>query len=275
MVEQGLDPFACRVGTFLRAHHSPIDGTLQPYSISVPERFLQGGALPLLVQLHGHGWYRPFQGHPAPSLAAAVVLSPHGRGSTDYMHLGEADVLMAIEDVCRNYRIDRDHVYAMGSSMGGTGSWHLAVRYPDLFAGIGPCAANADHHVWETLWGWKVRTSGPFKQLKRFLADSLSPITFAENLLNVPVFCIHGEADEVVPVQHARRMVERVREIGGEVVYRELPGGDHGWRPREVANEQLVWLGQKTRVAFPKRVRYKTHRRRYAGAYWVRIEDFL
>ena len=272
-VEDGLDPFAGRTGTFLRGHASPIDGTLQPYSISVPKRYASAPSVPLLIDLHGHGWYRPFQGHPAPSLPGAIVLSPHGRGSTDYMHLGEHDVLMALEDVRRNYRIDADHVYVAGGSMGGTGSWHLGVRYPDLFAGIGPVAGNADHHVWEALWGWQRRTSGPFAGLKRFLADGLSPITFAENLLNVPVFCIHGEADDVVPVQHARNMVERVKAAGGEVVYHEVPEGGHGDVPGELLNQRLLWLGHKQRKAFPLHVRYKTNRRRYAGAYWVRILD--
>ena len=273
-IEAGVDPFAGRSGTFLRGHCSPIDGTLQPYSISVPQVYAQARPIPLLMDLHGHGWYRPFQGHPAGSLPGAIVLSPHGRGSTDYMYLGEQDVLMALEDVRRNYRLDPDHIYVTGGSMGGTGAWHLGVRYPDLFAGISPVAGNADHHVWEALWGWNSRTSGHFARLKRFLADGLSPITFAENLLNVPVFCIHGEADDVVPVQHARNMVERVKAAGGEVVYHEVPEGGHGDMPADLLRQRLVWLGQKRRQALPPRVRYRTNRRRYAGAYWVRILDF-
>ena len=269
----GHDPFRERPGVTLRAHHSPIDGTLQPYSVSVPERYTPSMALPLLLHLHGHGWYRPFQGHPAPLIPGAIVLSPHARGSTDYMYTGEADALVAIDDVRRQYRIDDRRVYAVGASMGGTGAWNLAVRHPDLFAAIGPINGNADHHVWESLWGWHKRTTGPLARLRRFLADGLSPITFAENLLNVPVFCIHAEADEVVPVQHARNMVESVKASGGNVIYSEIPEAGHGDTPSALRTSQLIWLGQQIRNPSPKRVRYKTNRRRYAGAYWVRVLD--
>ena len=273
-VAKGVDPFSQRTGNVLRAFPSPVDGTLQPYSLSVPEVHARGRPLPLLIHLHGHGWFGPFQGHPAPKLPVALVLSPHGRGSTDYMMLGEQDVLAALDHVQQHYRVDADGVYLAGASMGGTGSWHMAVHYPDRFAGIGPVNGNADHHVWEQLWGWNYRTTGTFARLRRFVADGISPISFAENLVNVPVYCIHSGADEVVPVQHARNMVARVRDAGGMVAYREVPEATHGETPPDLRTEQLVWLGRHRRTALPRRVVYRTHRRRYAGAYWVRILDF-
>lgn len=39
-----------------------------------------------------------------------------------------------ISDLCDTYSIDRDRLYTTGQSMGGMTSFHLNVKYPDLFA---------------------------------------------------------------------------------------------------------------------------------------------
>lgn len=53
---------------------------------------------------------------------------------------GERFALTLIEIAKAQYEVDPDRVYCMGFSMGGTGSWFLAGRHPDLFAGASPCA---------------------------------------------------------------------------------------------------------------------------------------
>ena len=53
---------------------------------------------------------------------------------------GERFLLTMIEIAKAEYQIDPDRVYVMGFSMGGTGSWFLAGRHPDLLAAASPCA---------------------------------------------------------------------------------------------------------------------------------------
>ena len=43
----------------------------------------------------------------------------------------------------------------------------------------------------------------------------------------MPVVIRHGDADSVLPVFHARAMVEALRRQGTLVRYDEIPGGDH------------------------------------------------
>lgn len=57
------------------------------------------------------------------------------------------------------------------------------------------------------------------------LLEHYNPANFAENLSATPVFVSHGSADDMVPVEASRRMVEKLRGAGVEVVYEEVEGG--------------------------------------------------
>ena len=45
-----------------------------------------------------------------------------------------------------------------------------------------------------------------------------------------PTFVAHGTDDQIVPVDHSRELVTRLRAAGAEVEYLEVPGADHVWR---------------------------------------------
>ena len=47
-------------------------------------------------------------------------------------------ILSIIEIAKAQYDVDPDRIYSMGFSMGGTGSWFMAGRHPDLLAGAIP-----------------------------------------------------------------------------------------------------------------------------------------
>jgi len=266
----GRDPFRLRRGHILKGYVSEIDGRVQPYALYVPKEYRKSDPCPLVVHMHGHGWYRPFQGVEPPQVRNAIVLSPHGRGSMDYMFVAEEDVLACIDEVKTDYAIDADRVYLMGHSMGGTGSWNLATKYPDRFAAIGPSAANADSKAWKNVGAKHAKDEESFAWLRSGLRASLDPVTYAGNLLHVPAFFLHGDKDKVVPVGNSRSMAKALAEAGCPHVYREGAGG-HGWRPRRTVIELHDYVLGKVRVARPQRVRVKAGYLKYGKAYWVRI----
>ncbi|MFQ6096694.1 MAG: prolyl oligopeptidase family serine peptidase [Armatimonadota bacterium] len=273
-VRRWIDPFKGRTGVILKGYRSEIDGNLQPYSLNIPPDYTGEEPVPLVLTMHGHGGSRPFQGHPAGRIPGCIVVSPHGRGSVDYMYTGEVDVMRVLEEVRRDYNIDSDRIYATGGSMGGTGSWTLAVHYPDVFAAIAPIAGNADHHAWEEVWKWGRRPTPCFDDLRTFVRDNINPRTYAENLLNVPVFVVHGDKDNIVPVQHARKMTAALRQLWSPVIYRECWGVGHGGFPGWLMSEQRDWLLSQRRDRWPREVRFKTAFLRHSGAYWVHIDRF-
>jgi predicted peptidase len=100
----------------------------------------------------------------------------------------------------RDYSIDDDRVYLMGHSMGGYGTWSIAVNHPDLFAAIGPISGGGT----------------PFSRLR------------LKAIARVPWIVVHGDNDPTVPVEESRKMVKAGRELGIEIKYIEVPGGNHG-----------------------------------------------
>ena len=260
-------------GARLRAYRSEIDGTLQTYSVSIPGAYDPAVSWPLIVSLHGHGWFRPFQGHPATVYGGAFCVAPHGRGATDYMGLGELDVLRVIAEVQRDFAIDPDRVYLSGSSMGGTGGLHLAAHYADRFAGILALAGNADYRSWTRRWGWNQPFPGRRDELRGWLQDSHSASMFAENFLNLPVYVMHGSADTIVPPEHARFMVQSLRQVGATVQYREFPAVGHGGFPDPGVQAGLAWVSGQCRQRTPARVRWRTALLRHGRAYWIRLEQ--
>ena len=51
-------------------------------------------------------------------------------------------VAAAIEHVLADYPVDADRVSLSGISNGGSATWELGIRRPDLFACVVPMAAN-------------------------------------------------------------------------------------------------------------------------------------
>lgn len=275
----GNDVFAGRRGTILRSYRSAVDGSLQSYSLGVPGDYKADKPFPLLVTLHGHGWYAPFQGHPARVDPGVLTLAPHGRGSQDYMLTAEDDVLAAIDDVLRDYWVDLDRIVVEGHSMGGTGSWQLGVHHPDRFAAIAPVCGNADRRAWDD---WKpkkrrMRYEMPprFGELRNWLLDSVEPVAYAGNLLNLPALAAHGAMDDVVPAANSRNMAEAAAKLGCPVQYHEFPNVRHWGFPNDFYTKRWDWMLAQKRDPAPERVRYKTAHLRHHGAYWVRIERFL
>ncbi len=261
-------------GARLRAYRSDVDQTFQTYSISVPSAYDPTVRWPLVVSMHGHGWYAPFQGHPAPAYSGAFCLSPHGRGATDYKDLGELDVLQAISEVEKDFTIDPDRIYLTGSSMGGTGSFHLGVHYADRFAGIFPVVGNADNLAWTARWGWNRMFCGRNWELRNWLQEGHTARAFAGNLFNLPTYILAGAGDVVVPPEHSRNMTAELRQLGCPVEYREFPGVGHGGFPADAINSGLSWICSWPRNPFPRRISKRAALLKHGRSYWMRMEQF-
>ena len=129
-----------------------------------------------------------------------------------------AVALKILDSVVANYPIDERRISLTGLSMGGYGSWEMAIRHPHRFAAAAPICGGGDE-------------------------------THAAVLAHLPINCWHGDADEAVPVTRSREMIEAIRAAGGSPEYHELPGvGHHSWEPAySAAGGVIPWLLDQVR----------------------------
>jgi predicted esterase len=207
-IEKGEDPLRASRGDIQWAYRSAVDGTVQPYRFYIPTKYDAKKKWPLVVALHGMGGDENsfFSGYKNGAIRRVaedrgyIVVCPKGRGPYSmYLALAERDVIDVINEMKRDFSIDDDRVYLMGHSMGGYGSWSIAVDNPDLFAAIGPIAGGGT----------------PFSRPK------LKAIT------HVPWVVVHGDKDPTVPVEESRKMVKAGKELGVDIKYIEVSGGNH------------------------------------------------
>jgi poly(3-hydroxybutyrate) depolymerase len=218
---EGKNPFAKKNGDFKRHYLLDTAGEIVPYHMYVPKSYNDSRAFPLIVALHGLGGTEDafFENYDKafPPLAeqhgyiVAAVLGYRVDGSYGWglgnppadpttrrtQDLSEQDVTHVLDLVRKNYKIDPNRIYLMGHSMGGIGTWKLAPKYPDIWAAIAPFSGSG------------------------------APATL-ERIKNIPEFVVHGDNDPTVNVQGSRTMVAKMKELGIEVKYVEVPGGNHG-----------------------------------------------
>ena len=203
----GTDPLAARRGEFKKAYLSAVDNTLQPYQMFVPSSYDKSKSFPLIIALHGMGGdensFLSVYGQGAFKSEAEkhgyIVACPKGRKPAS-MYIGDAekDVMDVLAEVQRAYNVDPNRIYLTGHSMGGFGTWSVAMNHPDVFAAIAPISGGANNPA------------------------SMSKIA------NIPMLVVHGDNDPTVPVERSRLMVAMGKKLGAEIKYIEVPGGDHG-----------------------------------------------
>ena len=204
-VSKGVNPLRAQRGDVRWAYASAADSTVQPYRLFVPANYDAKKKWPLIVALHGMGGDENsfFNGYSKGVIKEEaekrgyLIVCPKGRGPASmYVGAAERDVLDVIKEVRSEFNIDPGRIYLMGHSMGGYGTWSVAMNNPDLFAALAPISGG-----------------GNVAKLK--------------NIANIPWIVIHGDKDPTVPVEESRKMVKAGKELGIEIKYNEVPGGDH------------------------------------------------
>jgi dienelactone hydrolase len=190
-----------------------------------------------------------------------------GRGNVDYRWMGERDVLRCLAEARRRFRIDADRVYISGESMGGNGTWLIASRNPQLFAAAAPVYGGWDYRIYAN--GYAYTNPQATRPMEHFLQEAHASFAGAEGLRNVPLFVLHGDADQAVPVDESRHGVRLLQRFGYDIRYREVPGLGH--EDLKSRDEIADWLLQHRRVAAPREVRLRSYDLAGARAHWLRV----
>jgi predicted peptidase len=213
-------------------------GETIPYALFVPSNYDATKKWPLIVGLHGAGrpydWLMGYNGMidfaqrdgfvmvtplgyhqrggfgvprrtppppvvPPPTSPGQAAASPAPEPlPANVSELSEKDVMNVFEIARKEFNIDPDRIYLWGHSMGGGGTYHLAAKYPDIWAGLAVAAPAPPANL---------------NTLERFR--------------HIPILVMHGDEDKTIPVARTREAVARMKQLGMQYVYVEVKGGDH------------------------------------------------
>jgi len=151
-----------------------------------------------------------------------IVLSP--QSLPDNWWSNQVDMLNALLDqIQTDYAVDPKRIYLTGQSMGGFGTWALALKYPARFAAIVPVASGYD-----------------------VTADVVPPNIC--NLKSVPIWVFHGALDQSLSPDQVTAMVQALQNCPGHVRFTLYPDADHlGSSNRAYADPELYdWLLQQS-----------------------------
>ena len=263
-----------RPGGFIRlAYVDEIDGTPQFCRCYIPSNYDPSKKSALIVFLHGYNpdnpdyvrWWSADKRHDMfVDRYNYILIEPHGRGNTQYMGIGDRDVVKCIQMAKEKLNIDNDRVYLTGESMGGGGTWRIASVHPELFAAIAPVYGGWDYH--STM---KKDELKELTEAKNFLLEKTYTTSQFEALLNLPILALHGDNDKTVDVENSRYLVRMLQRWGYDIRYIEVPGKGH----ENLGKGDVIypWLLRHTRNKAPKQVRVRAADLRTASAYWVKV----
>jgi len=208
---------------------SSIDTSVQYYSVvrAKPEK---GDPTPgLTLTLHGAGVEGRGQAACyAPKSWTHVVAATNRRPfGFDWEDWGRLDALEVLATAERALKSDPTRRFLTGHSMGGHGTWHVGVAFPDKFAAIGPSAG------WISMYSYAGmrRTENPdaiaaIMQRASLASDTLSLV---HNIKSQGVYVLHGDKDDNVPVGLARTMKGVLEKFHTNMAYHEQKDAGHWW----------------------------------------------
>ena len=218
-VKAGRDPFKGRTGDMKRHYILADANEVMPYRVYVPTKYTGAAPTPLVIALHGLGGSEDsmFDAYAKQPVALAeqhgfLMAAPlgyrpdgfygSGAGTTNdaavrrRLALSEQDVLDVVKMMKTLYKVDERRIYLIGHSMGAIGTWHLASKFPEIWAALGAFSGTG------------------------------SP-ALAEGMKAIAQIVVHGDADPTVSVEGSRLMVAALKKLGADVTYVEVPGGNH------------------------------------------------
>ncbi len=116
-----------------------------------------------------------------------------------------------IDSYVESGEVDADHIYILGGSMGGTGTWSMVSDYPDLFAAAMPVAGAP------------------------LLADALSVVP-------TPIYTVMGTDDHLMSIPAVSEFVGKLQAFGGRVKLDIEPWAHKKTCTDSYTAERLDWV---------------------------------
>ena len=229
LIEQGNDPFVSLKSPYRRAFRSKLDGTLQPYTIKLPDNYEPSKKYPLLVFMHGSGQDEQRLLDQPRSNGEFIEIAPYARDKfyAYAFQQSDIDINEAIADAITNFSVDEKRIIVGGFSMGGYGALLTYIRNPERYAGV---AVFAGHPNLANQW---LDTD--------IYADFTKPEALS-SFHNTPVFIYHGTADPALDVTLMQKLAADLEYNGALVTTSFVDGQGHVYQDSDTHKRYLAWL---------------------------------
>jgi dienelactone hydrolase len=275
----GVAPWASQTGLVVRGYVSKIDGSAQPYGLVVPPTYTTSTPhrYRLDIWFQGRGEtasevnFIDTREHNAGTFTPAdtIVLHPYGRFCNAYKFAGEVDVLEALEDVKRKYKIDDDRICVRGFSMGGAAAWQFAVHYSDRWFAANPGAGFAETPRFLNVFQKETVEPTWYEKSLWHLYDCTD---YAANLLQCPTVAYSGELD--TQKQAADVMDEALRAEDVRLAHIIGPATKHAYHPeaKKEVERRIDSIAAAGRKRIFRSVDFVTYTLKYNKMSWVTID---
>ncbi|HYM85272.1 MAG TPA: prolyl oligopeptidase family serine peptidase [Pseudoxanthomonas sp.] len=220
-----------------------VEGVPRTYQIFVPAHRDANRPTPVVLFLHGSG-ERGSDGENqtnaglGPYVRAhaddfpAIAVFPQVEENGEWMGANVDMALAATDAATKEFNGDPRRTYLTGLSMGGYGTWEIALKAPDRFAALVPiCGAILPPNDERALYVTEVAgATDPYAAL-------------ASRLKLVPTWIFHGALDKTVLPTDDRRIFAAFKAAGGNVQYTEFPDANHNsWDATYNHAPMWTWL---------------------------------
>jgi hypothetical protein len=274
-------------GRVNRGYRSVVDGTAQPYHVTIPASYDPAKPMPLYIYLHGMSHYVPDMGWDwaggadRPSNGGNgnyIRVEMFGRGNNSFRWAGETDVMEVLASVRKRYNIDPDRIVLAGFSMGGAGSWQIGLHNPDLFCGL---------EIDAGVIGNRLNLDGMTPAQKGATSTYGIMIPQALNVLTVPLVAYAGEndaqlassgsiSDELQRQGYHINVISPLHWVGTDTntLWLATPGQGHS----HATGDTLRMINDFTAANFargrvvPDQIRFVTYTLRYNHDFWVTVD---
>ena len=223
-----------------------LNGKTYRYQVFVPASRFRSGAVPTVLFLNGSGergsdgvkqtmaGLGPYLRQHAADFPGLVVF-PQAPDDTEWTEDAGPIAFATLEAAMREFKGDPARVYLTGMSMGGYGTWELALQQPTRFAALVPICGGVTVDWTDARPGLRAHTVG-------HAADPFAAT--AQRLKDVPAWIFHGGKDDVVPPSQSRRMDAALKAVGArDARYTEFPDANHNsWDATYAYAPMWDWL---------------------------------
>jgi dienelactone hydrolase len=291
-IKDGTAAWPQLTGSVKRAYRSVVDGTAQPYELTIPASYDPAKPIALYVYLHGMSHYVPdlgwdwTGGNDQPGGRGSnnnyISMNVFGRGNNSFRWAGETDVFEAIASVRKRYNIDPDRIVLAGFSMGGAGSWQIGLHSPDLFCGL---------EIDAGVIGNRLNMDNLTPAQKAATATYGIMIPHAVNVVDVPLVAYAGENDaqlaasksisaQLVRDGYHMQSVSPLYSVGTDIftAWLAAPGQGHSHATHDNVQDTLGIINNFTNANFvrgrviPDHIRFVTYTLRYNHDFWLTVD---